>query len=257
MTHRLLVDGVEGAGIPGDDPGLLLGLTAFETLRCYGRAIFRLGRHVERLVHSAAELEIPCPERAAIAEEIGAVASENARIRYTLTAGGHRVVDVAPHDLGMVGRSMRVATLYWEPPAFLPGAVKHGSRAAWLIAARKLGVDEVVLVDGGGFVLEASRSNVVAVVDGVLVTPPLDGRFLEGVTRGALLDAARQAGLELQEAPLHADTPLDELYLSSTLKELAPVVAWDGRPAPGAGPMGLALHAAFRALVARETGVDR
>ena len=254
---RIWVDGVEGAGIPADDPGVLLGLTVFETMRTYGSRVFRLERHLDRLERSAAELDISPPPRAAIRREITARAEVDSRIRYTLTAGGHRVVDVRPIDVERVRHPMRVATLEWEPPTYLPGAVKHGSRAGWIIAARRLGVDEVILVDRGGRLLEANRSNLFAVRDGIIMTPPLDGRFLAGVTRGALIDGARRAGLELNEVPLQRDAAYDELYLSSTLKQLAPVIQIDGAPGPGAGPLGTALISAFESLVAEEVAQRR
>ena len=119
-----------------------------------------------------------------------------------------------------------------------------------MLAAKKLGVDEVIFVDPAGNILEANRSNVIAVIDGELVTPPNEAN-LDGVTRGAMLEAAAHSGLSIREASLPLDSVFQELYLSSTLKELAPVARFDGR-AVGGGPLGASLHAAFRALVARE-----
>ena len=139
------------------------------------------------------------------------------------------------------------------PLPWLPGSVKHGSRAGWVLAARAAGVDEVVFVNPEGNILEANRSNVFAVVGGVLSTPPNDGAKLEGVTRGALIEAARRAGLPFEESHLALEEGFDELYLSSTLKELAPVEEIDGRKV-GGGPVGSALLEAFRELVVRECG---
>lgn len=250
---RLFVDGVEGAGIRGDDPGLLLGLTAFETMRTYGRVVFRLEQHLDRLEASARMMDIPLPPRSQMVDEIRGRAEDNARIRYTLTAGGHRVLEVAALDLSKVGASVSVARLDWNPPRWLPGAVKHGSRAAWIIAASRLGVDQVILVDDAGLILEANRSNVFGVVDGIIHTPPLDGRFLSGITRGALIEAAKEADLPLEVAPLPFANPFEELYLSSTTVDLAPVTRVGEGPGPGGGPIGAELLAAFRRLVARET----
>ena len=254
--HRIWVDGTEDGRVRGDDPGLLLGLTVFETLRTYDNAPFRLPQHVQRLVGSAAQLGIAIPPVEAVVSEMQAtlalVAGEDCRLRYTVTAGGHRIVDVQTVDRDRIGAPVRVGRLKWEPPQWLPGVVKHGSRAGWIVAAQQQGVDEVLLVDGQGCILEANRSNVFAVQGGVVCTPPLDERFLEGVTRGALLEAARDAGLDIVERSLPADASYDELYVSSTLKELAPVVGWAGATEPMAGPVGQALHQAFHALVARE-----
>ena len=252
--HRVLVNGVEDAGVPGDDPGLLLGLTVFDTLRTYGSHVFRLDAHLDRLEASARQMGIGLPSRDLIRGEILANVIEDARIRYTVTAGGNRVLDTAPLDAAQVSGPIRVAPVRWDPPDWLPGAVKHGSRASWILAAQRLQVDEVLLVDSGGNILEANRSNVFAVIDGMLCTPPLDGRCLEGVTRRALLDAAAASGLSIVERPVLLESSFDELYLSSTLKELAPVVQMGSGPGPGGGPMGKQLRAAFRTLVKAEIG---
>ena len=253
---RLFVDGEENGSVPADDPGLLFGLTAFDTMRTYGKVVFRLGAHIERLQYSAESLGIPFPGHETVEQEIASVLADDISIRYMLTGGGRRVMQLAPIKPEKVGGAMQVARMDWDPPEWLPGVIKHGCRAAWVIGARELGVDEVILVDRDGFILEANRSNVVAVVDGVLMTPPLDGRFLSGVTRQALLEVARSAGLRLEERPLPYDSQFEELYLTSTLKEVAPVVEIDGAAGPGAGPLGEALHRAYRDLIAKETGAD-
>lgn len=249
----LLVDGRADAGVPGDDPGLLLGLTVFETFRSYGARGFRLEHHLERFLASCDAMEVPHPGPAEVLAEWRRFLGPDQWMRYTCTAGGHRVIHTGPVDPTRVGRGVRLATLRWSPPPELPGEVKHGSRAAWELAARRARVDEVLLVSPEGQVLEASRSNVWLLQGHVAWTPALDGRQLAGVTRGAMLDAAAAAGLEVREAVLRAeDLELGELYVSSTLKELAPVVHLDGRDRVGGGPAGRRLHAAFQELVRRE-----
>ena len=249
------VNGCVGAGVPGDDPGLLFGITAFETLRTYGCVPFRLDEHIERLLESARAMAIEPPSEHNIRKEILSACQHDVYIRFTLTGGGHRIMQRMPIEYGKIGRPVRVAQMLWDPPDSLPGAVKHGCRAAWILAAKRSGVDEMLLVDGAGLILEASRSNVFAVRDGCLWTPPLDGRQLVGVTRGALLEAARDAGITVVEKAVPLASDYDELYLASTLKELAPVAEIDGQSVHGLGPVGQRLHAAFNALVARETAL--
>lgn len=255
MSTRIWVDGVEGAGVPGDDPGLLLGLTVFDTHRTYDGVPFCLEAHLDRLLEGAARMDIAAPPREQVRAEVLAAIEAHGLpdlcVRYTLTAGGRRIVTTRPIDPDEPSAPLTVARMDWEPPRFLPGAVKHGSRAAWELAARHLGVDQVILVDPDGFVLEANRSNVFAVIDGVLVTPPLDDRFLAGVTRGVLLEVARANGIACEERPLPYEAPFEELYLSASIRELAPVVARDGRPGPGGGPVGARLRAAYRERAAR------
>lgn len=228
-----------------DDPAFTGGMAVFETLRTYGRVPFRLDVHLDRLAASAQWCGIPC-DRARLAAEIGAlVLPWEAKINLFLSAGGRRVVRAEMLDRARVGAEVRVASREWTPSPWLPGRVKHTSRAAWVLAAQQAGVDEVLWVDRDGFWTEANRSNLFVVRDGAWWTPPDDGRILQGVTRDVFLEVARELGEEVHEAPVKAG-PVEEIYLCSTLKELAPVVELDGEPAPGAGPVGRRIHAAFR-----------
>jgi branched-subunit amino acid aminotransferase/4-amino-4-deoxychorismate lyase len=255
--HRIFVDGIEDGRIAADDPGLLLGMTIFETMRTYDGAPFRMDSHLRRLDHSARIMGIELNSVAGLKTSIESVLGkcnpvDDVRIRVTITAGGSRVIDVKTLDFEKVGAFIRVGKLQWDPPNYLPGVIKHGSRASWVVASRHQGVPEVLLVDSAGCILEASRSNVFAVMDGVIVTPKPDSRFLEGVTRGSLIEAASNAGITVRETTLPFDSTYEEFYLSSTLKQLAPVVEIAGDKAPGGGPLGASLRSAFLELVKRE-----
>ncbi|MGC6416857.1 MAG: aminotransferase class IV [Bradymonadia bacterium] len=251
---QIWVDGVLDGQIPGDDPGLLFGLTVFETLRTYQGVPFRLERHIERLMASAAAMDIALPSQSQIRREILDVCAGDVSIRYTVTAAQRTILQVRSLSGERPCQPKRVTPLEWVNPPSLPGAVKHGCRAAWLLAARKADVDEVLLVDASGDILEASRSNVFAVCDGRMMTPPLDGRQLAGVTREALFDAASSIGLAIEETAISVSADFDEFYLASTLKELSPVPALSRKGFNELGPLGKRLHDAFTALVIRECG---
>lgn len=250
---RLRHDGT--VALDADDPGLILGLAAFETLRTARRRPFRPTRHLARLEQSAAALAVPWPGaellHAEILAVIAALPEVECNVRITLTRGGARILRAMP--LSMARGVARVGTAPWEPPPWLPGAVKHVSRAGGELLVRARGVDEILWVDRRDHLLEGTRSNVIAVRGGRLQTPPTDGRILSGVTREALLEVARGIGVPVEEAPLPRADPGDELYLCSTLRELQPVVELDGAPAAGEGAVGRALSAGFRALLERES----
>lgn len=147
-----------------------------------------------------------------------------------------------------------------SPQAIDPSA-KTGSHLPNVLAlreARAAGAYEAFVLDERGFVTEGSSSNVFAVQRGRLVTPPLAAGILEGVTRGVVLRLARSLGLDAQEAPLRADEleGADEVFLTSTIREIVPVVrlrtreVGSGRP----GPVTSRLHRAFRELASGAVG---
>ena len=247
MMQRVLVDGrrVERATLPIDDLGLGV-WGVFEALRTYRREPFRIDAHLGRLHESARFCGVPWHNQLG-AEIREVVLHGETRITLLLTGDGHRVVKGVPLDLSRVGAPVRVATRAWTPSPWLPGRVKHTNRLGWNLAVRDAGTDEVLFVSPEGTWTEANRSNVFVVKDGALLTPLDDGRILQGVTRDAMIEAAHRAGVEVREAPVPVGV-YDEMYLCSTLKELAPVVELDGVPGPGGGVVGRRVMEAFRGL---------
>jgi branched-chain amino acid aminotransferase len=251
------------AAISPFDRGLLFGEGAFETMRTYGVSIFALDEHLARLARSltAIGVALPCPE-ATLADEArrarDAFGADDAIVRVVVTAGDDapaRIVlveplVVPPEDRYVGGFSV---TLRRGPSLAVPGA-KTTSYVANLLARREAasaGADEALLLDEDGDVVEGATSNVLAVLDGVVVTPPTSRGALPGITlRHALLLAA-QAGLMVREQRLPASTlPLvSELMLTSTLREVAPVTRVDGRPVGtgSPGPIATELRRSFRA----------
>lgn len=268
----VMVDGVERPDgtvvLDAQDPALERGRAVFETLRTYGGRLFRCEQHFARLGKGLEMVGIDVPTysvwRRELMEATHRVVAATSRhhegrasgrlreavVRVTFTGGGRRVLVARP--LSVPPREVSAVRRPWVAP-LESSAAKHASRLHWDLVREASGADEVLFEDPAGWLLEGSWSNVFAVRDGVFCTSPDDGKILSGVTRGALLEAARAAGLPCSEAPLRLDAPgLTELYCSSSLKELVPVVRLDGAPAPGGGPVGARVMAAFHALVARE-----
>ncbi len=120
-------------------------------------------------------------------------------------------------------------------------------------------MSEAILLNAAGRVAEGSADNVFIARGGVLITPPVSDGALEGITREAILQLARDLGLVARETSLERDDlyTADECFLTGTGAELIPVRAVDDRPLRHCpGPMFSALHDAFRALVERETARD-
>ncbi|MDP6933319.1 MAG: aminotransferase class IV [Myxococcota bacterium] len=231
--------GSRGVHVAPDDPGLILGMSVFETLRTYGGRLFRVDAHLKRLRGSLEQVGFPQVPPGLLLEELRqcvGVREGESMVRVTMTGGGLRVVHACP--IPVLPAVFRCATLEWETPSWLPGKVKHTSRAYSRLAVSSMGVDEVIWSDRTGCFLEGTTSNVFAVKDGVLCTPPIDGRILPGVTRQVLLELARSQGMPVHVGPLSRDEPMDEFYLSSTLKEISPIVELNGEAAAGSGPLG-------------------
>ena len=109
-------------------------------------------------------------------------------------------------------------------------------------------VETVMFRDG--FLTEASASNVLVVVGGAIVAPPKDNLILPGITYDAALEFARDAGLALEVRPVPRAEALaaDEMWLSSSTKEVLAVTTVDGRPFAGGapGPVFRKMHALFQ-----------
>jgi branched-chain amino acid aminotransferase len=118
--------------------------------------------------------------------------------------------------------------------------------------ARGRGLDDALLVSSDGALVEATGANVFVVSGGALRTPSLECGPLDGITRADVLAVARGLGLAATAARLDPSDvwTADEIFLTSSVREVVPVVQVDdhevGDGAPG--PLTRRLHAAFRAL---------
>ena len=115
-------------------------------------------------------------------------------------------------------------------------------------------VEALLIRDGK--LLEGSSSNVWLVRDGLVATPPEQGCMLTGITRFAVIDACREAGVPVVERDISADelARADELWISSSLRELRAVTCVDGRTLGdgGTGPIYRRVLAALQTIKARE-----
>jgi branched-chain amino acid aminotransferase len=239
--------------IPVTDEGLLRGDGVFEVFRLYAGRPFAWDEHVERLVRSAAnvrlefDLDAAQAEVAALLERAGAV---DGTVRLVITRGGRRVAVLAP--LSDRAPTVTLGTVEYAPTRVLD-AVKSLSYAANMLATRlahEAGADEALLVTPGGRVLEAPTSAFFYVRDGELHTPPLADHVLDSITRRHVLALTGATERSLERAELAA---LDEAFLSSTTREVQPVVAIDGRPL-SAGPVTAAAAEAFTRYVTERLG---
>ena len=108
----------------------------------------------------------------------------------------------------------------------------------------------MLITDETGEILETDKANVFAVIDGVLLTPPADGRLLPGTTRAAVMRAAHAHGIRVGQKPLTLDelASATEVFVTNAVVGVLPVTAVDGCPASWpSGPVTATLAAALAA----------
>jgi 4-amino-4-deoxychorismate lyase len=245
-----------------DDEALLRGRAAFETMRVYGGTPFRIGEHLARMSASADRLGIEWPNgfEQLASEALAAAGEPDAVLRLYLTPGREgsgrpaqlALVSALPPDLEeRRTRGIALISLLGvraEAP-WLLGGVKSTSYAVNMAAeseARARGADDAVFVRDDGVVLEGPVTNVWWRRGETLYTPSLDLGILAGVTRAALLEAS---AYDVGEGAYPLDELLgaDEVFTSSSVREVMPVVSVDGQVFER-GPAAAALQAALREL---------
>jgi 4-amino-4-deoxychorismate lyase len=270
---RLLAVAVAGRGlvdpdapaIHPDDEAVLRGRAAFETLRVYSGAPFRLDAHLARLARSCERIGVGPPDahecRELVALALGRAGEPDAVLRLYRTAGRERAA--APQLLVLVNtlpthleelraRGTTLVSLLGiraEAP-WLLGGVKSTSYAVNMAAeaeARARGADDAVFVTEERLVLEGPVTNVWWRRGATLFTPSLDLGILAGVTRQAIIELAGRHGYDVREGryPLAELAAADEAFTSSSVRELLPVVEIDGRPI-ARGEAAATLQAALR-----------
>ena len=187
-----------------------------------GGEIADLEAHLTRLRESVAELYDARLPRG-LRERVAAAAQAGPLLRMRLIAvPGAGGVELSVETSATATESEPVALA----PVLLPGGL---GRHKWVDRRLLAGLEQrlgavPLLVDLDGDVLEAAFANLWIAEREVLVTPPLDGRFLPGTVRAALIAAAREAGIEVREEAISLERlgAADELLLSSSVRGLYP-----------------------------------
>jgi len=244
VAGRGLVDPAEPV-FRADDEALLRGSAAFETLPVYGGHPFELGRHLDRLRASLPTLGLqPLGEGEAesLVELIvdGVVGDFVLRLYRTEAS---LVATAAPIPDGIEGlraRGLRVHVVETGLPAPLVAGAKATSYALGLAALREAernGRDDALFV-ADGIVLEAPMSNIWWRRGDVLSTPTTGPGVLPGVTRAVTRELAQAEGFEVLEDrfPLTDVLEADEVFTTSSVREVMPVVSIDDTPVGDGSP---------------------
>jgi len=202
----------------------------FETMLVLSGVPVEIDRHLARLERSVRDLyreHLP----AASGAMITAAAREYSvgRVRLTLVPD----VDGLVADVTSAAVAPELVFPGWELGSRLTpfvaspiGAHKWADRDQLERFEKAAHPAVPLLVTDGGTVLEASRGNVFAVIGGVLVTPPADGRILPGISRDQVLELARAEGIDASERSIDLEElqAADEVFLTGAVRGVEPVV---------------------------------
>ncbi len=272
----------EEARVSVFDHGFLYGDGVFEGIRVYDGNVFRLREHIERLYESARTiaLDIPLTREQMIRATVDTIAANGKRdayVRLVVSRGdGDLGIDPAncsrptvaiivasiklyPEELYERGVGLITASVRRIPVQSIDPRIKSLNYLNNILAkieARRAGVLEAVMLNHQGRVAECTADNIFIVKNGALKTPDTLEGALDGVTRGAVLDLAAEAGIPAHETKLapHDLYNADECFLTGTGAEIVPVVSVDGRKIGDGkpGPITRRILAAFRELRTRD-----
>jgi D-alanine transaminase len=256
------------------DRGFLFGDGIYEAIPVYDGRPVALQLHLDRMKRGLAAIGITCPLTDQDWKDVARELSErngggNLGIYLHVSRGNegrrlHRFPEgVAPTLFGMVlaiepppsapdrhrQAGLRVATaedLRWDrchiKSTALLGNLLHYQEG------HAAGMNETVLYNRAGELTEASFSNVFIVIDGEVATPLLDHQKLPGITRHICLESLRAEGsLSVKERIVTLDEArrADEIWITNSARQIAPVVEMDGRPV-GSGQVGSVWEQAMR-----------
>lgn len=264
------------------DHGFLYGDGAFETLRAYGGRLFRLRQHLRRLKESAQGLEISLPHTCPVLgrllyQTLSVNHLENALLRVCVSRGrGPIGLDPAlcrkptfviiprvfngygPHKYHN-GLEITVVSVRRTPRQALDPKIKSSNFLNNILAkiqAKRNHSHEGLMLSVNGHLTEGSISNFFIVKRGRLYTPGVNLDILPGITRGLVVDLAKESGIPVKETRLRPSDlyNADECFLTNTSMEVMPVVKADGFTIGGGkpGPITRLLQELYRKTVRRE-----
>jgi len=246
--------------------GLLTGWGVFSTLRVVEGVLFAWERHWDRMRRDAQILRVPLPAdsehlRSRLMNLVQANHATNATLRVAVVRnrGGvwqgpvDRDFDLIAltADLKNWGRGVKLAV---HSQARHAACVFRGTKIlswalnlAMLEEAQEAGCDEVILLNERDEVSECTSANLFVSEGGRVWTPPLESGCLPGVTRQILLEEIHGAGVTIAEKTLLLGDleAADEVFITSTTRELLPVLSIAGRPIQQTGAARAALQEAF------------
>ncbi len=241
------------------DRGFIYGDGVYELIPVYGREPFRLPHHLARLQRSLDGIGLANPHsnaqwEAIVRELVARQPFPNQGVYFQVTRGAAKrdhtfpkgvtpTVFMMSNPLATPSREQveqGVAVVTAEDNRWHRCDLKTisllGNVLMRQLAADQGAIETVMFRDG--FLTEASASNVLVVRDGTILFPPKDNLILPGITFDAAMEFAQDAGIPFAVRPVSREEALsaDEMWLSSSTKEVLAVTTVDGKPFAGGRP---------------------
>ncbi|MGZ3698041.1 MAG: aminotransferase class IV [Bdellovibrionota bacterium] len=283
----------EKAQVSAFDRSYLYGDSLYEVVRTYGGQFFLLEEHLARLQKSAALCRMRLAQssddyRREILRTYEAFtklpgqAGRDAYMRIVVSRGVGKIgfglkdlsptqftiyvqpVDPVSTELFEKGYCLQISPRLRNHPQALDPAMKSGNYLNSLLAyleATENGYNDALLCNADGHLTEGTTFNIFYVRRGIIATPPLDIGILDGITRREVLAVAAQLGIEAREVrfPRERLWEADEVFLSSSVREVLPVTQVDGRKIAGGkpGPLTRKLAAEYRRIIESRAARNR
>lgn len=259
------------AKVPVLDRGFIFGDGVYEVIPAYAGQLFRLDEHLQRLQNSLSAVRIPNPYPDAQWQEVlntllAKNPAEDSSIYLQITRGVAKRDHAFPANATPTVFAMSNPLTTTDEKSFNQGiAAITLDDIRWQycnikaiallpnILMRQTAIDagatEAILIRDDE-VTEGAASNVFIVSHGVIKTPPKSARLLPGVTRDLVVELAHVEQLPMQEVNFSKDELLaaDEIWISSSMKEIMPVLKLNDHPVGGGqpGPMARKLFGVFQ-----------
>jgi branched-chain amino acid aminotransferase len=259
LNGRLYAD-PQQATIAASDHGLIVGDGVFETLKVTEHGAFAVRRHLNRLGRSAAALGLPAPDhvqiRNAIEEVLDGRDFARGKLRITYTGGrgplsseaayGPPTVIIALAAADVSPPLTSIVTAPWtrNERGALAGvkSTSYAENVRGLSFAANCGAGEAIFLNTAGHVCEGTGSNIFMVFEDRVVTPPLSSGPLAGITRELIMEWSQ---VEERDLPLDHAKSADEVFITSSMRDVQRVERWDDQIFGPAHPVTQKVAATF------------
>lgn len=280
INGRLL--DIDNAKVSIFDRGFLYGDGLFETMRSYAGMVFKIDEHLARLFSSLKIMKIKPPYtkkyiKSVIYKSLHINGLSSAYIRLAITRGEGRfglsysdkfnpnVVIVTkefgeyPENMYFNGISAKVVNIRQNQfsPVSKIKSLNFLNNILARLDAKDDDFDEAILMNTKGYIAEGSTSNIFLVKGNSLITPTLDTGILAGVTRGIIVEIARNLRIKVREKFVTYRELLkaDEVFLTNSLIEVLPVTRMDSKDISdgNVGDLTKLLRISYQKQVIKET----